>query len=158
MAWSWFSTFLSDLGMLDQRLFVRRDDRNMVAYNAPVLETVPLSELGGDLFGYPFHPRVVDASRLLPLLRQVYPPRVMERTNQRSKVVNGIVDAEVPSETNGSTRWVVRGDLPALRPRAGTEPGDATHRGVRVDSVARAARTRLRPPAAAESVRSTKSR
>ncbi len=58
----------------------------MTAYQAPVVEVVPLAEQDWKLLDYPVKNRTVDASNLKTWLSEVYPPGVMERTDPRTKM------------------------------------------------------------------------
>jgi hypothetical protein len=66
----------------------------MTAYQAPVVEVVPLDEDDWAQLAWPDKPRSVDAAGLTKWLSQVYPPGVMERTDPRAKVVYKIKAVE----------------------------------------------------------------
>ena len=68
------------------RVFVQLMDERMKAYQAPVVEVVPLDSDDWNVFEWPTEQRSVDASSLTKWLSQVYPPGVMERTNPQTKV------------------------------------------------------------------------
>ncbi|HIF32802.1 MAG TPA: hypothetical protein EYG57_07240 [Planctomycetes bacterium] len=68
------------------RVFVSLQDNRMTAYQAPVVEVVPLAEQDWKLLDYPVKNRTVDASNLKTWLSEVYPPGVMERTDPRTKM------------------------------------------------------------------------
>ncbi len=67
------------------RVFVRLMDDRMPAYQAPVVEVVELNDNDWEQLAWPETDRSVDAASLAKWLRQVYPPGVMERTNQQTK-------------------------------------------------------------------------
>ncbi len=68
------------------RVFVQLLDERMTAYQAPVVEVVPLEQDDWTQLAWPNEPRSVDAASLMKWLSQVYPPGVMERTNPRTKL------------------------------------------------------------------------
>ena len=68
------------------RVFVQLMDQRMKAYQAPVVEVVPLETDDWTPLDWPTEQRSVDASSLTKWLSQVYPPGVMERTNPQTKV------------------------------------------------------------------------
>ena len=69
------------------RIFVRLMDDRMKAYQAPVVEVVRLEPEDWIQLAWPDEERSVDAASLVKWLSQVYPPAVMERTNQTTKLV-----------------------------------------------------------------------
>lgn len=94
------------------RLLVRLQEDRMAAYRAPVVEVVPLTKADWQMLAWPAQERVVQASALKPWLSQIYPPGIMERTDQRTKVVYAIQSTEgdlklrpVPSE--GKSRQAI---------------------------------------------------
>jgi len=96
---------LEDLGeQSGVRVFVRLMDDRMKAYQAPVVELVPLSDDDSKLLAYPASQRRLSAERLHGWLSQVYPPGVMERTDPRTKKVYGIkkVEGELTLSSAGS--------------------------------------------------------
>jgi hypothetical protein len=76
------------------RIFVSLKDDRMTAYQAPVIEVVPLDEKDWKLLAWSEEPRSVAASALKPWLREVYPSGMMERTNPRTKKVYKIKSVE----------------------------------------------------------------
>lgn len=76
------------------RVMVRLMDDRMVAYQAPVVEVVPLDEDDWKRLAYPEKERSLEASDLKEWLCQVYPSGVMERTNQQTKKVYQIASTE----------------------------------------------------------------
>ncbi len=76
------------------RVFVRLMDDRMTAYQAPVVEVVPLDDADWDPLAWPDVERQVDAAKLSKWLMQVYPPGVMERTNQQTKQAYRIKSVE----------------------------------------------------------------
>ena len=76
------------------RVFVRLMDQQMTAYKAPVVEVVPLAPEDWTQLAWPNEPRSFNAASLIKWLSQVYPPGVMERTNQQTKVAYKIKAAE----------------------------------------------------------------
>ncbi len=94
------------------RVFVSLKDDRMRAYQAPVVEVVPLTKQDWKPLAYPQEKRRVRAATLKPWLSQVYPPGVMERTNQRTKRVYKIKTVEgklslAPAGSNDSHRFAV---------------------------------------------------
>ena len=69
------------------RVFVQLLDDRMRAYRAPVVEAVALDKADWKALEYPRKRREVEAGDLKKWLSQVYPPGVMERTSQRTKLV-----------------------------------------------------------------------
>ena len=69
------------------RVFVRLMDDRMKAYQAPVVEVVRLEQEDWVPLAWPDEERSVNAASLMKWLSQVYPPGVMERTNQTTKLV-----------------------------------------------------------------------
>lgn len=76
------------------RVFVRLMDDRMKAYQAPVVEVVPLSADDWQVLAYPLRTREVDARKLSKWLTQIYPSGVMERTDPRTKKVYKIKSTE----------------------------------------------------------------
>ena len=76
------------------RVFVRLEDNRMTAYQAPIIELVPLTDEDWKSLEYPEKERSVEASTLKKWLSQVYPSGVMERTNPRTKKVYKIESTE----------------------------------------------------------------
>ena len=94
------------------RIFVRLKDNLMKAYQAPIVEIVPLEPDDWKPLVWPEQERFVDAARLKKWLSQVYPPGVMERTNPRTKLVYGIKAVEgtlslAPAGSDGQRRYAV---------------------------------------------------
>jgi len=104
---------LEDLGKRrGVRVFVRLMDDRMKAYQAPVVELVPLSGDDARLLSYPSSKRRLSATRLHGWLSQVYPPGVMERTDPRTKKAYGVkkVDGELtltPAGSKGEERFAI---------------------------------------------------
>ena len=69
------------------RMLVSLGDDRMRAYQAPVVEVVPLTEADWETLSWPDKERIVPAAGLKPWLSQIYPPGVMERTNPQTKFV-----------------------------------------------------------------------
>lgn len=76
------------------RVMVRLMDDRMVAYQAPVVEVVPLNGEDWKKLAYPQKERRLEARDLKKWLCQVYPSGVMERTNQQTKKVYQIASTE----------------------------------------------------------------
>ena len=94
------------------RLFVRLMDDRMKAYQAPVVEVVPLEADDWKPLAYCDKERFVDATTLKKWLSLVYPPGVMERTNPHTKQVYKIDAVEgvlslAPAGSDGELRYAV---------------------------------------------------
>ncbi len=76
------------------RTFVRLDDRNMKAYNAPVVEVEAPSPEDWRALAYPKAAREVDASALFCSWKHAYPPGVMERQDKTTYVEYRVARAE----------------------------------------------------------------
>lgn len=102
---------LPDLGdSRGMRVFVRLMDERMKAYQAPVVEVVPLEDDDWTLLSWTEKERSVDAAGLIKWLSQLYPPGVMERTNPRTKRAYGIKAVTgtltlVPAGANATQRF-----------------------------------------------------
>ncbi len=81
-------------GQSGVRVFAWLEDPGMPAYAAPIVEVVAMADQDWAAFVMPEKSRQVDAAAALPWLRQVYPPGVMERTNQQTKFPFTIARAE----------------------------------------------------------------
>ena len=94
------------------RIFVTLKDDRLRAYQAPIVEVVPLGPDDWQALAYPRQPRQLEAMDLSQWLSQVYPPGVMERTNPRTKKVYAVTSTEgtlslVPVETDGGLRQAI---------------------------------------------------
>jgi hypothetical protein len=94
------------------RIFVSLKDDRMRAYQAPVVEVVPLTAEDWTPLTYPKEKRRVPAAALTKWLSQVYPPGVMERTNPRTKLVYKIKTVEgelslAPAGSDNSHRFAL---------------------------------------------------
>jgi len=94
------------------RIFVSLKDDRMKAYQAPVVEVVPLTEQDWKKLDYPDEKRSVPAAALASWLSQVYPPGMMERTNPRTKLVYKIKTIEgklalAPAGTRNGHRFAL---------------------------------------------------
>ena len=92
------------------RVLVSLKDNRMKAYQAPVIEVVPLEPEDWKPLAWPDIERTVDASALDKWLSQVYPPGVMERTNPRTKQLYKIKTVQgrlslVPAGSDGTQRY-----------------------------------------------------
>lgn len=76
------------------RIFAWLEDPGMPAYAAPTVEVVAMTEADWAPLAAPAKAVVLDAAVALPWLRQVYPPGVMERTDQQTKYPFTIARAE----------------------------------------------------------------
>jgi hypothetical protein len=91
-----------------------RDDR-MRVYRAPVVEVVPMVKADWKPLAWSDRERTVSAAVLKPWLSQIYPPGVMERTNQKTKAVYAIKSTEgdlklTPiAAADGKRRAILRG-------------------------------------------------
>jgi len=74
-------------GQRGVRVFVSLGDERMRAYQAPVVEVIPLAEADWKHLAWPEKARIVPAGVLKPWLSQIYPPGVMERTDPQTKFV-----------------------------------------------------------------------
>lgn len=94
------------------RVFVRLMDDRMPAYAAPVVEVLPMDASDWRPLSYPARERTLDASALERWLSVVFPPGVMERTDQRTKLVFAIDSVEgaltlAPAKAQGGERRAV---------------------------------------------------
>ena len=99
-------------GQRGVRVFVTLKDDRMIAYQAPIVEVVPLSDSDWHVLDYPEQPRQVNAMDLHKWLSQVYPAGIMERTNQLTKKVYRIASTEgalslLPAQNDGATRRAI---------------------------------------------------
>ena len=113
------------------RVFVQLLDDRMRAYRAPVVEAVALGKADWKTLEYPRKKRNVDAGALKKWLAQVYPPGVMERTSQQTKMVYQIskVEGELTLEAAGSsgkTRYAILSGQVKLTDEG---PGDFSYEG-----------------------------
>ncbi|HBO52718.1 MAG TPA: hypothetical protein DD471_12105 [Planctomycetes bacterium] len=113
------------------RVFVQLLDDRMRAYRAPVVEAVALEKADWKTLEYPRKKRSVDAGDLKKWLAQVYPPGVMERTSQQTKMVYQIskVEGELTLEaagSNGKTRYAILSGQVKLTDEG---PGDFSYEG-----------------------------
>ena len=113
------------------RVFVQLLDDRMRAYRAPVVEAVALEKADWKPLEYPRKKRDVDAGDLKKWLSQVYPPGVMERTSQRTKLVYQISKVEgnlvlEPAGSNGKTRYALLSGKVKLTDEG---PGDFSYEG-----------------------------
>lgn len=76
------------------RVFVSLKDDRMTAYQAPIVEVVPLTGEDWKSLKYPEKERSVEAAALKKWLSQIYPSGVMERTDPRTKKVYRIESTE----------------------------------------------------------------
>ncbi|MCH2107501.1 MAG: ABC transporter permease, partial [Planctomycetes bacterium] len=72
------------------QVLVKLHDERMKNYQVPVVERVPWSRALRRALKYPKRTRRLEGQEILEWLAQIYPPGVMERTNQRTKRVNTI--------------------------------------------------------------------
>ena len=103
---------LPDLEQSGIRVFVRLLEERMVAYRAPVVEAVALTRKDWRALNYPRKKSTIEASALKKWLSQVYPPGVMERTNQQTKKVYQISKVEgnltiEPAGSDGKIRYAL---------------------------------------------------
>ena len=122
---------LPDLEKPGIRVFVRLLDDRMRAYRAPVVEAVELEQADWKPLEYPRKKRDVDASALKKWLAQVYPPGVMERTSQQTKLVYQISKVEggltlEAAGSNGKTRFALLSGKVKLTDEG---PGDFSYEG-----------------------------
>jgi hypothetical protein len=94
------------------RVFVRLKDPRMKAYQAPVVEVVPLNRRDWQYLAFPQRTRKVSATVFKKWLSQVYPPGVMERTDPHTKEVYRIKSTEgeltlTPAGSNGQRRYAL---------------------------------------------------
>ena len=113
------------------RVFVQLLDDRMRAYRAPVVEAVALGKADWKALEYPRKQRNVDAGDLKKWLAQVYPPGVMERTSQQTKLVYQInkVDGQLtlgPAGSNNKTRYAILSGQVKLTDEG---PGDFSYEG-----------------------------
>lgn len=111
------------------RVFVRLLDDRMTAYQAPVVEAVPLSHADWEHLDHPQVERVISASLLKKWLAQVYPPGVMERTDPKTKEVYRIKTVSgdltlVSAGDNDKERFATLTGQVQL-----TDEGDFSHQG-----------------------------
>lgn len=94
------------------RVFVQLLDKRMTAYQAPVVEVVPLETEDWKVLEWPQAERTVEAATLSKWLSQVYPPGVMERTDPQSKMAFRIKEVSgtlslIPAGSDGALRYAV---------------------------------------------------
>ncbi|MFP6767959.1 MAG: hypothetical protein VB859_07310, partial [Planctomycetaceae bacterium] len=94
------------------RVIVRLKDDRMPAYQAPVVETVPLESEDWKPLAWPNQRHPLDVSAIEKWLFQVYPPGIMERTNPQTKRVYQIRSVSgkltmTPSGTDETLRYAV---------------------------------------------------
>ena len=77
-------------GQRGMRVLVSLHDDRMRAYRAPVVEVVPMVKADWKPLAWSDRERTVPAAALKAWLSQIYPPGVMERTNQQTKAVYAI--------------------------------------------------------------------
>ena len=98
-------------------MFVQLIDDRMRAYQAPVVEVMPLGSEDSQALTYPSEPRDIDARKFKKWLSQIYPPGVMERTNPRTKKVYAIQSTEgtlrfSPAGSDKKQRYaILEGDI-----------------------------------------------
>ena len=114
------------------RVFVSLGDERMRAYQAPVVEIVPLTDADWQHLAWSAKERPVPAAALKPWLSQIYPPGVMERTDPQTKFVytikstTGELKLTPISPANGKRRAVLSGVI-----RLTDEgPGNFSYQGV----------------------------
>ncbi|MEE2714588.1 MAG: hypothetical protein VYD34_01110 [Verrucomicrobiota bacterium] len=114
------------------RLLVSLADERMKAYQAPVVEVVPLKDSDLQHLAWPDKERIVPATALKPWLSQIYPPGVMERTDPQTKFVytikstTGQLKLTPTSPANGTRRAILSGVV-----RLTDEgPGNFSYQGV----------------------------
>lgn len=134
------------------RVFVRLMDDRMKAYQAPVVEIVPLATDDWQVLALPKKQRAVSAAKLEKWLSQVYPPGVMERVDRRTKKVYKVekVEGELtlsPAGSDGDRDFALlrgtvrltdegpddfsyRGKLEVVLSYSRSSPGTPTLRGV----------------------------
>ena len=122
---------LPDLEKPGIRVFVQLLDDRMKAYRAPVVEAIALEKADWKPLEYPRTKRAVDASVLKKWLSQVYPPGVMERTSQQTKLVYQISKVEgaltfEPAGSNEETRFALLSGKIKLTDEG---PGDFSYEG-----------------------------
>ncbi len=81
-------------GTTGVRILVKLHGEGMHNYRVPVVEQVPWSRSLRRTLRHPKRAKTLEAQALLEWLGQIYPPGIMERTNQRTKHVNTIERAE----------------------------------------------------------------
>ena len=102
-------------GQRGMRVLVSLRDDRMRAYRAPVVEVVPMVKADWKPLAWSDRERTVPAAALKSWLSQIYPPGVMERTNQQTKVVYAIKSTEgdlklTPiTAADGKRRAILRG-------------------------------------------------
>jgi len=102
-------------GQRGMRVLVSLRDDRMRAYRAPVVEVVPMVKADWKPLAWSDRERTVPAGALKSWLSQIYPPGVMERTNQQTKVVYAIKSADgdlklTPiAPADGKRRAILRG-------------------------------------------------
>ena len=119
-------------GQRGVRVFVSLDDERMRAYQAPVVEVIPLTETDWKHLSWPDKERIVPAGVLKPWLSQIYPPGVMERTDPQTKFVYTIKSTTgnlkltpiIPA--NGERRAILSG----VARLTDEGPGDFSYQGV----------------------------
>ena len=114
------------------RVFVSLGDERMRAYQAPVVEVVPLTDADWQHLAWSAKERPVPAAALKPWLSQIYPPGVMERTDPQTKFVytikstTGELNLAPISPANGKRRAILNGVI-----RLTDEgPGNFSYQGV----------------------------
>ena len=119
-------------GLRGIRVLVSLGDERMRAYQAPVVEVVPLNDADWEHLAWPEKDRIVPAAALKPWLSQIYPPGVMERTDPQTKFVytvkstTGDLKLTATSPANGKRRAILSGVV-----RITDEgPGDFGYQGV----------------------------
>ena len=102
-------------GQRGMRVLVSLRDDRMRAYRAPVVEVVPMVKADWKPLAWSDRERTVPAAALKSWLSQIYPPGVMERTNQQTKVVYAIksTDGDLKltpiAAADGKRRAILRG-------------------------------------------------
>ena len=119
-------------GQRGVRVFVSLGDERIRAYQAPVVEVIPLTEADWKHLAWPEKERIVPAAVLKTWLSQIYPPGVMERTDPQTKFVytiksiTGNLKLTPIISANGERRAILSGVV-----RLTDEgPGDFSYQGV----------------------------
>ncbi len=94
------------------RIFISLQDNRMLAYRAPIVEVVTLTDQDWKHLEYSAQTRTVPASLLMKWMSQVYPSGIMERTDPRSKEVYRIQSVtgdltQTPAGSNDSYRYAL---------------------------------------------------
>ena len=94
------------------RILCTLEDDRMLAYSAPTVEVVPITEGERELLSWSPEARTLDAAALKSWLAQIYPPGVMERTNPQTKEAYRIESVEgtltlTPAGTRGKHRFMM---------------------------------------------------